>query len=172
MLALLQAAATLLALVQSPAVSTTTAQNSVNLAENAIQIVAQETAPIDFTVPKDNSIWPNITDLVNAPYLDGNGNYVPLGSAVSLLEQDTSFGDINNDGIDDAAVIVNRPTPATGAPNYFLAVMLNQGGIMFNIADYPLGNTVNINSHHVTDGNIIIDGNQYELWGDQIEKVL
>jgi hypothetical protein len=139
----------------------------VNIAGNAIQIVTQATAQIPFTVTQNNSIWPNIDGLYNAPYRDAKGNWVRLGSTVSLLAQYTSFGDLNNDGFDDAAVIVNKPA-ADGNPRYFLAAMLNQGGIMFDIAELPLGKKININSHRVTSGQIIIDGKRYELWGNKI----
>jgi len=174
MIALLQATSALLVFAQGSRATPALMRSAVNIGSHSVQIVAQVRAPIDFAVTPNSSIWPNINDLVNAPYLDANGNYMRLGSdaagtasTVSLLEQYTSFGDINNDGVDDAAVIVNRPN-AAGTPNYFLAAMLNQGGIMFNITDYPLGNTINITTHKVISGNIMIDGKQYDLLGDQL----
>ena len=105
----------------------------------------------NFQVPPNDSVWPNIKDLSNAPYIIGPGQWSQLSrnGPTSAAGKYTSFGDLNHDGSDDAAAIVNRPT-ASGTPNYFLAAMLNQGGIMFNIADLPLGTSLNIASHTIT----------------------
>jgi len=135
------------------------------------EIVEQAKNPVNFAVRENSSIWTNITDLLSAQYLDAKGNWVRIGSGVSLLSEYTTFGDLNNDGFDDAAVIVNKPG-ADGAPHIFLAAMLNRGKTLFNIADFPLGNSVHITSHQVTNGKIVLDGNKYELLGRELEKVL
>jgi hypothetical protein len=96
---------------------------------------------------------------------------VRLGSGVTLLQQYTSFGDLNHDGADDAAVILAKPSTAGGAEggeSYFLAAMLNQGGVMFDIAELPLGSTANINSHQIASGTIILGSNQYKLLGTDL----
>ncbi len=169
LLALLQAAAAVLTFAQSHAPSAAFAEQAVNFGSNAVQLVTQAAAPINFSVPANDSIWPNIKDLLGAPYIDGAGHWTRLGSTVQLIQEDTSFGDINHDGMDDAAVIVNRPS-ADGAPNYYLAAMLNQGGIMFNVADFPLGASMNIASHTVANGIISLDGAHYGLLGNTIQK--
>ncbi len=169
LLALLQAAASLLTAAQSPAATAAIQQGAVKFGNNAVQVVTQAAAPINFTVAKNDGIWPNISDLMRAPYIDAAGHWAPLGKTVRLVQKDTSFGDINNDGLDDAAVVVNRPS-ADGSANYFLAAMLNQGGIMFNIADFSLGTHANITSHSIKDGMMLLDGNRYELLGNVITK--
>lgn len=172
MLALLQAAASLLVSVQqNPQTAPAVMQNAVALAGNTIQSVVQANAKIYFAVKENSGIWPNIDGLLNAPYLDSENNYVRLGSSVLLLQGYTSFGDLNNDGFDDAAAIVNKPA-GDGTPRYFLAAMLNREKILFNIADFPLGNSVDIDSHRVIDGKIVIDGSKYELVGKELKKVL
>jgi hypothetical protein len=171
MLALLQTAASLLASAQNPQATPASMQKAVNLAGNAIQAVVQAKAPINFSVKENDGIWPNIDGLLNAPYLDSKNDLVRLGKTVLLVTEYTSFGDINNDGLDDAAVVVNKPD-TDGTAHYFLAAMLNHGNILFNIADLSLGNSVNIDSHRVIDGKIVIDGRKYELLGKELRSVL
>lgn len=167
LLALLQATASLLAFVQSPAVMPAFSQQAVHFGSQAVQIVTQAASPITFQVPQNDSIWPNMKDLANAPYRDASGHWVRLGATAQIVQEYTSFGDLNHDGLDDAAVIVNRPS-SSGTPNYFLAAMLNQGGILFNIADFPLGPNLNISSHSITGGSILLNGAPYELLGNAI----
>lgn len=172
LLALLQAAAAVLAFAQSHAAtaSPTLTQSAINFGSNTVQIVTQAAAPIDFQVPPNDSVWPNIKDLSNAPYIDGPGQWTHLGATVQLLPEYTSFGDLNNDGMDDAAAIVDRPT-ASGAQNYFLAAMLNQGGIMFNIADFPLGSNLDIASHTISNDVAWLNSDRYELLGNTITQI-
>lgn len=169
LLSLLQAAAMMLTFAQTHPLPAATSQSVVHVASNAVQLVTQAAAPIDFAVPQSNSIWPNLDELAHAPYLDAPGHWVPLGSSVQLVQEDTSFGDLNGDGIDDAAVVVDRLS-ASGAPNYYLAAMLNQGGILFNIADVPLGPRLDIASHTVRGGEIFLDNNSYQLLGNVLLK--
>ncbi len=171
MLALLQAAASLLVSAQNPQTTPAMAQNAINLAGNVIQIVDQAKTPINFAVREKSSIWTNITDLLSAPYIDSEGNWVRIGPKVSILSEYTTFGDLNNDGFDDAAVIVNR-RGTDGASHYFLAAMLNRGTTLFDIADFPLGDSVNIVSHEFTNGKIVLDGKKYELLGKELIAVL
>lgn len=171
MLALLQAAVSLLVSAQSSQATPAMMQNAINIGNHVVQTVVQANAKIDFVVPKNNSIWPNVNDLLNAPYLTAKGDWVRLSEIGSLAIEYTSFGDINNDGLDDAAVIVNRQG-ADGKPHYFLGAMLSQDNILFNIADFPLGDSIHISSHDILNGKIVIDGSQYELLGREIRKVL
>jgi hypothetical protein len=178
----LKALTAFLLTIQGASLAPSAAQNAVNIAENGVQLAAQAIAAqqIPFTVPQNDGVWPNIKDLGNAAYRDGNGGWARLGPSVSLLEQYTSFGDLNHDGSDDAAVILAKPaeantTAATTSANnpgehYFLAAMLNQGGTMFEVAELPLGNTLSIVSHSIASGTIIIDGKQYKLFGINLSE--
>jgi hypothetical protein len=180
---LLQLATSLLTSVQNSShVPQTIQEQAISLSSQAIQQGVQlwVTPLINFPTPKNNGIWPNITDLYNAAYISPDGGYTPLGTGVALVGEDTSFGDINGDGLDDAAVIVQR-TDRTGKTNFALAAMLNQNGDMFNIGDAQLGSNVQVFSHHVVQGgNIVLNmqaGNNaaqtstYELLGDQLIKL-
>lgn len=180
---LLQLATTLLTGMQNnPQVSPSVAQQAVTLSSQVVQQATQlEVMPmIPFPTPKNNSIWPNITDLYNAAYISPDGGYTPLGTGVALVGESTSFGDINGDGLDDAAVVVQR-TDQTGKTAFALAAMLNQNGDMFNIGDAELGSDVQVFSHHIIQGGDIVlnmqIGNQpaetstYYLLGYQLIKI-
>jgi hypothetical protein len=182
-LALLQVTASLLLGIQGNThVSAAAQQQVVTLADHVVQMSAQATADIPFSVTPNDSIYPSATDLVHSPYLDANGNYVQLGSGSTIqFEQGyISFGDLNGDGFDDAAVVVERMASGT-APTYALAALLNQGNMLFNIADYPLGSTMpTINSHEIISGVLVMNmqigsspaaTSTYQLVGDQFLKV-
>jgi hypothetical protein len=128
------------------------------ISNRAVQIDAQmKAAPkITFNVPKNSSVWPGSDDLYHSAYLDPQGNYTQLATGVALVGSDTSFGDLNGDGFDDAAAIVQR-TDDAGTTTIALAAMLNQGGVMFNIADLTLGKNVQMFDHHVVDGVVVLD---------------
>ncbi len=153
-LQLLQATAALLLAAQthqselSPAL---TAQ-LISAASHTVQLGTQMLAPQPSTpeVPSTN-IWPNISRLRNSFYLDSAGARVRTGNGIQLLEEYTSFGDLNLDGLDDAMVVVQNIS-AEGAASYVLAALLNQGGILFNIADYPLPKNLIIDSHRIESG--------------------
>lgn len=183
-LTLLQIAASLLASVHNnPQASFAAQQQAVALANQAVQqaIQLEVTPNINFPTPKNPSIWPNVVDLRSAAYIGPDGGYVPLSANVVLLDADTSFGDINGDGLDDAAAIIQR-TNSVGQTATMLAIMLNQNGAMFNIADVQLGDaSMQILSHHVVEGGDIVLNTQsgfapaqtstYALVGEQLIKI-
>ena len=163
-----------------PAVTAATDIKLIALGNRTVQIATQALAPINFAVPANDSMWPNVTDLLAAPYLAANGTYVRQGLSAKLDQGSISFGDLNNDGFDDAAAIVTRPT-AAGTTESVLAMFINQNNIMFNIADLSLGtSSVTVYSHHVVSGLLTMDmqiaggaraTSTYQLLGDQILKV-
>jgi hypothetical protein len=162
--------------------SQTATEQTIAIASRAVQLSAQAEAmpEIDFAIPPNNSTAPNIKDLLQTAYLGADGSYVPLGGSVALVQADNSFGDLNGDGLDDAMAIVER-TDASGGTTFALAAMLNQGGIMFNIADLPLGSSLQVFSHNIIQGGDFVinmqTGDQpaatstYYLLGDQLMKV-
>lgn len=144
-------------------------KNVVTIGEQGIQLAAQAGQVVPFDVPKNNSIYPNIKDLAQAAYRDANGHWVPVGSSVMLLGEYTSFGDLNKDGIDDAVVVIKKTSPL--GQSYFLAAMLNQGGVMFDVAERPLGSTIAITTHKISAGEIDIDSARYILFGIEIQQL-
>lgn len=180
---LLQLVVSLLTGAQHSAVMTpSTTEATVAIAGRAIQLSAQAEAmpKIGFTIPPNDSNAPNMKDLMQTAYIDETGAYVPaVGADVGVVQGDTSFGDLNDDGFDDAVTVVQR-TDSSGNTTFALATMLNQGSIMFNINDVPLGSTVQVYSHNIVQGgdfviNMSVDGaaaqtSTYYLLGDQLLK--
>lgn len=179
--ALLQLVASLLTGAQHSVVMTpSTTQATVAIASRAIQLTAQvEAMPkIGFAIPPNDSNAPSIKNLLQTAYIDPTGAYVPtVNSDVDVVQEDTSFGDLNADGFDDAVTVVERSDSA-GNTTFALATMLNQGGMMFNINDVPLGSTVQVYSHNIVQGgdlvinmsinNAAAQTSTYYLLGDQL----
>ena len=156
---LLQAATSLLMGVgQNANLPSVIREQAVVAAEHAIQISTQaEAMPnIGFSVPHNTSIWPTVGDILQAPYRAADGGWVSAGQNVQLVFPSISFGDINGDGVDDAAIVIKQIT-SDGSLRYALAAMLNQNNILFNIADFPLGNAVEVHSHSIQNNQIMID---------------
>ena len=179
---LLQAATSLLMNIgQNASMPYAVRAQAVLVAEHAIQISTQAGAApsIGFSVPKNTSIWPTIGDLAQTAYRATDGSWMRLGQNVQLVSPSVSFGDINSDGVDDAAVVVEQ-IAADGSARYALAAMLNQDDILFNIADMPLGASVEVYSHAIENNQIVVDmkvgdaaraSYRYELLGNQLIKI-
>lgn len=102
------------------------------------------------------SIWPNYDQLLSASYLNRDGERVALGDGVWLVGDSLSFGDMNEDGLDDAVVVL-KMDDRKGGSDYWLGVMLNKAGVLFNIVNKPIGKNVKIYSHHVESGRFTVD---------------
>ncbi len=178
--ALLQMTATLLMGVQHDVQTPVAVKAQLVLTgEHVVQIAAQAAAPVPFVVTPNDGAWPNVKDLLNAPYRNASGVWVREGQGVALDQSSVSFGDLNADGMDDAAVVVKRTGP-NGTVEYALAALLNQGGIMFNIADLPLtsGTAPTVYNHRIVNGAIVLDWQKaggaratstYVLFGDELQ---
>jgi len=155
--ALLQVTASfLIGIEHNPQATPAMQEQAVAVASRVIQIGTQAVAEIPFTVPQNNSAWPNIEDVMNAPYRNAQGGWAQVGQGVQVISSSTSFGDLNNDGLDDAVVLVEQSS-ATGPSHFALAALLNQGGILFNIADVPLGTSApDILSHSIQNGEFVL----------------
>jgi hypothetical protein len=161
--------------------SQTVQKQIIQVSQKSIQLSAEAIgmSHVTFAIPQNNSIWPSAVEVDYAPYLDTNGTYVHEGTNVKTLDQYLSFGDMNNDGLDDAAVLVQK-IDANGKSTYALATVLNEGTIFFNIADFDLGATEpQIASHAIVNGKLVLSiqkgdtsytTSTYELFGDQIFK--
>ena len=80
-----------------------------------------------------------------------------LGLPESIMVTDSvAFGDINSDGEEDAAVILESNLGGSGF-FYQLAIMINRDGKPYNIANKDLGDRVVINSVDIQSGVITID---------------
>lgn len=73
-----------------------------------------------------------------------------------LVTDNVAFGDINSDGKEDAAVILESNSGGSGF-FYQLAIVINQDGKAYNTANKDIGDRVIINSIDIQSGVITID---------------
>ncbi len=107
-----------------------------------------------------NGIYQGIYD---EPVQLTNGKYegepfVPGGASrptVMFLDPFNAFGDLNGDGIGDAAVTLAENSGGSGVFIY-LAAVVDQGGMPVNVATQLLGDRVNIKSMTIDGGEILI----------------
>jgi hypothetical protein len=106
----------------------------------------------------------------NLPGCDGglhsytltNGSYVsgPDSSAINYtavyVGDMMAFGDLNNDGVGDAAVIAGLNCGGTGVFTYFVA-MLSSGGTYVSAAVTFIDDRPNVTSLNIVDGAIVAD---------------
>ncbi len=72
------------------------------------------------------------------------------------LAEPVVFGDLNNDGLEDAAVILRSRAGGTGV-SVDLAVVINDNGKPANVASRYLGDRVQVKSGFIQDGIISLD---------------
>ena len=91
-----------------------------------------------------------------------DGTYIGPASDAGTASKPTinfigpyAFGDLNSDGVEDAAVILAESSGGSGSFVY-LAVVLNQQGKPSNVATLLLGDRVQIQSLKVAEGQIIL----------------
>jgi len=142
----------LLAIQGQPNMPADVSANALRLASQSIQlsslVVIYDTGKAQ--APSTN-IWPSSNRLANSKYLDRSGNLVSPGGPIAVMDSYTSFGDLNGDGLDDAAVIIRE------VDEYVLAGMVNQSGILFNVGRLPLGKSLFMYDHRVVDGIFNLD---------------
>ena len=162
LLALLQIAVSLLLSVQNNQVSDASKIKAIASATQTIGFVLQtlaNKATAQYAQTPSTNIWPTADRLWSSLYLNREGKWVSLGSGVFIVDNSISFGDINNDNLDDAIVVTknisaNDPADIT----YHLTVMANQGGLLFNVANFDLGKTQPKIYSHSIESNIFTIG--------------
>ena len=75
---------------------------------------------------------------------------------VKLDEDHVVFGDLNNDGLEDAVVILTSRSGGTGVFSQ-LTVVINNNGLPLNVANEDLGDRAQINSLKIISSTISID---------------
>ncbi len=93
--------------------------------------------------------------LTNGIYTE---SFIPGSSTqiVVKLGEPIAMGDLNGDGVDDAAVILIS-NPGTAGTYYDLAAVVNIEGVPYNIAGDPLGESIRVKSLSVTAGVIKVE---------------
>jgi hypothetical protein len=149
-----------------------TADTGANVGETAVETGAgqgsqagQESAP---------GTAPSLTSetLANAEYVLPDGSTVQLTDGVyqekpdetastfitnvSLLDDLTAYGDLNGDGVEDAAVIIVDAPGGSGVFTY-LAAVVDEDGSPANVDTVDLGDRTDITTVAVEDGAIRVD---------------
>ncbi|MFA6354386.1 MAG: hypothetical protein WCX12_01725 [Candidatus Paceibacterota bacterium] len=147
----------LLAVQGNPQMPDKLVNQSLTSVSQAIQLSSQVLSYDERNHPvASKSIWPNFDQLLSASYLNRDGKRVALGDGVRLADSFLSFGDLNEDGLDDAVVVL-KMDDGKGGIDYWLGAMLNKAGVLFNIVNKPIGKNVEIYSHHVESGQFTVD---------------
>jgi hypothetical protein len=76
--------------------------------------------------------------------------------SAGMIEDVMAFGDLDNDGKEDAVVIIYSTGGGSGL-FYELAVMMNKDGIPHHLTSEYLGDRVKVNSIAIRDGIITLD---------------
>ncbi|HXG30087.1 MAG TPA: hypothetical protein VNK81_00445 [Thermodesulfobacteriota bacterium] len=85
-----------------------------------------------------------------------NGEYGGVDRRIVIsLADAVGFGDLNGDGVGDAAVVL--VTSAGGSVFYDLAVVINEGGTPKNVASTFLGDRIKIDSVSVEAQRVIVN---------------
>ena len=75
---------------------------------------------------------------------------------VMFVDQFVAYGDLNGDGVGDAAVILAENSGGSGVFVYLVAV-INQDGTPVNVATQLLGDRVDLKSVIIKDGEIVVN---------------
>jgi uncharacterized lipoprotein YbaY/LysM repeat protein len=90
-------------------------------------------------------------EYVGEPFVEGGASR----PTVTLLDQFTARGDLNGDGVDDAAVVLAENSGGSGTFIY-LAAVVNQDGMPVNQATVLLGDRAQIDSLAIENGEIVV----------------
>jgi len=131
-------------------------------AETAQEGVEQTgAAEIDWAAALPNLQYQSfITESGLAPLVDGEYREAAApgseSETVVVLTDFTTTGDLNGDGVPDAAVVLATNSGGSGVFIDLAAVVVEDGQPV-NVAITPLGDRVQINSLTIQDGQIVVD---------------
>ncbi len=116
---------------------------------------------------------PLLTELLNATYVgvedapvtlvDGEWRgepYVEGGASrpsVGLARQFSLYGDVDNDGIDEAVVLIWTSSGGSGTYVYIAVMDRDAGGALINTGTAPLGDRVKVQTAEVIDGKLVFE---------------
>jgi heat shock protein HslJ len=100
----------------------------------------------DHPVRLQNKLWQG------EPFVAGGASRPRVG----LVDDFRLTGDVNNDGVDEAVVVLWQSSGGSGT-YLFLAVMGRADSAIDNIATAPIGDRVQIRSGRIDDGKIELD---------------
>jgi hypothetical protein len=94
--------------------------------------------------------YPTIEDVRNFSFVDNRGIRRFSFDGMNILEQYTSFGDMNGDNFEDVLAVVQYEPGGS----YYLVPLLNRVGFLVQTNIVSLGNPVSISQHHIDNGVI------------------
>ena len=156
---LLQVALALVLSVQTnPALTKEQKLDALASASHAVQLAALALDPLQ-PIVVNNYGYADLgqNDLQNAELRDLDGQVIrlraggysyPDGRQAKLMENLTSFGDLNRDNADDAVLII-KMNGGGRADKYLAAAVLNGNGVTRAGGSAELKDAVTIQSHHV-----------------------
>ncbi|MEC4686545.1 MAG: hypothetical protein VST71_12540 [Nitrospirota bacterium] len=99
-----------------------------------------------------------VIKLHNGKYIETSGtndnSQPPYDFIVKLIT--AAFGDLNNNGISDAAVVLTWDGGGSGT-FYYLAAVVNQDGKPLNVSTIHLGDGIDIKSIKISSGTITLE---------------
>lgn len=87
------------------------------------------------------------------PFVEGGASR----PTVMLIDRFNFFGDLDGDGVEDAAVILAENSGGSGVFIY-LAAMVSQDGALVNVATQLLGDRLQVDSVVIDSGQIVVTG--------------
>jgi outer membrane biosynthesis protein TonB len=122
----------------------------------AVPVTADDVANATIT-----GVYTEPVTLVDGVY---EGEPVVEGSAtvptLAVIPDSTAFGDLNGDGVDDAAVLLVENSGGSGSFVY-LAALTGAEGAVTNVATTLLGDRVQPQSISIADGQIVVVANTF-----------
>lgn len=98
---------------------------------------------------------PALIQLTNGEHREFDPNQ--QADRVTELHDNYGFGDLNGDGVEDAAVILTIHTSNTTGHFYYLGAVINQGGVATPVATIFLGDRVLVQAIEIVPGGIMLD---------------
>lgn len=140
-----------------------TASCKANLATVPVLITKMPQAASSEPIPLDEQALGNIeyTGIYDQPVKLSAGEYVgpPFeeggASRPTVTLQGITAGDLNQDSLDDAVVLLAENSGGSGTFIY-LAAVLNNNGDLLNTSTISLGDRVRVESIQVVDGKILV----------------
>lgn len=121
-----------------------------DLAMSSTDVISESVRNLTYTGIYTDAVTLEDGTYTGEPFVPGSASR----PTVDLVQ--VAVGDLNGDGVQDAAVVLTENSGGSGSFVY-LAAVVDDAGSMTNVATVLLGDRWEINSLTVTDGQIALD---------------